>query len=114
MVRGWTMPTERTASQLTEGGNGEAHPGHPAASEVLLEALLEEQRAHWLSGQRTPVSEWFRRYPELAADPAPAAELAFHEFALRQELGEAPDWDAHLAQFPQYAAALALLRKADQ
>src|SRR5207247_1481944 len=28
--------------------------------------------------------------------------------------GEAPDWDAHLARFPQYTAELASLRKADQ
>jgi serine/threonine protein kinase len=107
------MPTERSRGRC-KGGNGDAHLDRSAAPEKLLEAVLEEQRAHWLSGQRTPVSEWLRQYPELAADPASAAELAYHEFALRQELGEAPDWDAHLAQFPQHAATLALLRKAGQ
>jgi tetratricopeptide (TPR) repeat protein len=108
------MPSELTAGRRTEEGNGKARPDRPAAEEELLEAVLQEQRADWISGQRTPVSEWLRRHPELAADTAPAAELAYHEFALRQELGEAPDWDAHRAQFPQYAAALALLRKAEQ
>jgi serine/threonine protein kinase len=83
-------------------------------SEELLESVLQEQHAHWTSGKRTPVTEWLRLYPLLAADPALAAELAYHEFTLRQQLGEAPDWDAHLARFPHYAATLASFRKADQ
>jgi serine/threonine protein kinase len=86
----------------------------PAGTEELLEAVLREQRAHWTSGKRTPVTDWFRQYPVLAANPSLAAELAYHEFILRQEFGEAPDWGTHLARFPQYAPALVLLRKADE
>lgn len=86
----------------------------PAASEEILEAVLREQRAHWISGKRTPATDWLRLYPLLAADPGRAAELAYHEFVLRQEFGEAPDWDAHVARFRQYASDLVLLRKADQ
>jgi tetratricopeptide (TPR) repeat protein/tRNA A-37 threonylcarbamoyl transferase component Bud32 len=38
----------------------------------------------------------------------------YHEFALREELGEDPDWEDYLRQFPQHAAVLRLLRQADQ
>jgi serine/threonine protein kinase len=38
----------------------------------------------------------------------------YHEFSLRAELGENPDWADYLRQFPQHAAALRLLRQADQ
>jgi hypothetical protein len=80
----------------------------------LLDVALAEQRRDWTAGKRTPVAERLRGYPALASDPARAAELVYHEFTLRAELGEDPDWADYLRQFPQHAAALRLLRQADQ
>jgi serine/threonine protein kinase len=85
-----------------------------ASKEDLLQAVLTAQRRDWLSGKRSPASEWFQQYPALASDLAEAAELVYHEFLLRQELGESPDWDGYLLQFPDCAAQLRLLRQADQ
>jgi hypothetical protein len=51
--------------------------------EAVLEAALAEQRREWLAGKRAPVSEWLRRKPALASEPARAAELVYHEFTLR-------------------------------
>jgi tetratricopeptide (TPR) repeat protein/predicted Ser/Thr protein kinase len=82
--------------------------------EVPFDAALAEQRRDWLAGKRTPVADRLRRYPALAADPARAAELVFHEFLLRQELGESPDWEDYLRQFPGSVATLGRLRAADQ
>jgi serine/threonine protein kinase/tetratricopeptide (TPR) repeat protein len=82
--------------------------------EELLEAALAEQRRDWLAGKRTSVAELLREYPSVAAEPVRAAELAYHEFALREELGESPNWEDYLREFPEYAGALALLRQADQ
>jgi serine/threonine protein kinase len=83
-------------------------------SEALLERALAQQRGEWIAGKRTPAVEWLRQFPALAADPAQAAELVYHEFALREELGESPDWQAYLRQFPEYTPALGLLRQADR
>ncbi len=50
----------------------------------------------------------------MADEPACAAELIYHEFSLRQELGESPDWQQHTRQYPEHAALLERLRQADQ
>ena len=82
--------------------------------ERLLDAVLAEQRRDWIAGKRIPADETLRQHPELADEPACAAELIYHEFSLRQELGESPDWQEHLRQFPEYAALLQRLRQADE
>ena len=83
-------------------------------AEDLLDVALAEQRRDWTAGKRTPAAEWLRGYPALASDPALAAELVYHQFTLREELGEAPDWADFLRQFSQHADLLRLLRQADQ
>src|SRR5262249_35962173 len=82
--------------------------------ELLLETVLAEQRRGWISGERIPATEKLRQHPELADEPACAAELIYHEFSLRQELGESPDWQHQLRQYPEHAALLERLRQADQ
>ena len=82
--------------------------------ERLLDAVLAEQRSDWIAGKRIPADETLRQHPELADEPACAAELIYHEFSLRQELGESPDWQQQLSQYPGHAALLERLRQADQ
>lgn len=82
-------------------------------SQDLLDAVLAEQRRDWLAGKRITVSVWLGQHPELAAEPDCAAELIYHEFTLREELGLSPDWEEQLRRFPQHASALRLLRQAD-
>src|SRR5439155_10956536 len=79
-----------------------------------LEALLAGQYRDWMAGKRIPAGQWLRQHPALAADPAQGAELVYQEFVLRQELGESPDWEDYLRQFPQHAAWLRQLRQADE
>ena len=82
--------------------------------ERLLDAVLAEQRRDWIAGKRIPADETLRQHPELADEPACAAELIYHEFSLRQELGESPDWQQQTRQYPEHAALLERLRQADQ
>jgi serine/threonine protein kinase/tetratricopeptide (TPR) repeat protein len=82
--------------------------------ERLLDAVLADQRCDWIAGKRIPADETLRQHPELADEPAFAAELIYHEFSLRQELGESPDWQQHTRQYPGHAALLERLRQADQ
>jgi tetratricopeptide (TPR) repeat protein len=100
------------------GTNGCPPAAAPAAAthlpEHVLEAILAEQRRDWLNGQRTPVATWLEQHPAVGSVPALAAELVYHEFSLRQELGESPEWGEYLLRFPQYMAVLRLLRQADE
>jgi tRNA A-37 threonylcarbamoyl transferase component Bud32 len=82
--------------------------------ETLLDAVLAEQRRDWIAGKRIPADETLRQHPELSDDLACAAELIYHEFSLRQELGESPDWQQQLRQYPEHAAFLERLRQADR
>jgi tetratricopeptide (TPR) repeat protein len=101
------------------GQNGDFQAFLPSAQtdgppERLLEAVLAEQRRDWIAGKRIAAEEMLREYPELAGEPACAAELIYHEFSLRYELGESPDWQQQLRQYPEHAALLERLRHADQ
>lgn len=84
------------------------------AAEDSLEAILAEQRQDWMTGRRIPVADRLRQHAAVAANPVQGADLVYHEFALRQELGESPDWQDYLCQFPQYATGLRLLAQADR
>src|SRR4029077_10987178 len=88
--------------------------GVNAVAEDLLDAALAEQRRDWVSGRRTPAAERLRKYPALASDPAQAAEVVYHEFTLREELAESPDWEEYLREFPEHAPRLQLLHQAEQ
>src|SRR5581483_4725228 len=98
------MPSERDLSAETNRSalSLQEHPATDSAKQVLDEAL-RTQRADWVSGARTPVVQWLQKFPALAADAALAAELVYHEFVLRQEHEESPDWQEYVRQFPLYA-----------
>ena len=101
------------------GQNGGFHSTLPPAqadclAESVLDAVLAEQRCDWIAGKRIPVDETLRQHPELADEPACATELIYHEFSLRQELGESPDWQEYLRRFPEYAVASQMFRRADE
>ena len=68
-------------------------------SQPLLDALLNEQRRSWRRGQRPPAEEFVARYPACESNPHGAASLAYHEFVLREALGESPDFGEYLRRF---------------
>jgi formylglycine-generating enzyme required for sulfatase activity/serine/threonine protein kinase len=88
--------------------------GTDGLPECLLDDVLAEQRRDWIAGKRILADERLGQHPELAEEPACAAELIYHEFSLRQELGDSPDWQQQLRQYPEHAALLERLRQADQ
>jgi len=75
----------------------------PAAGRV--QALWDDQRRRWLSGERTAVETYLGVLP-----PALAAELLldliYGEFVLRLEAGEAPRADEYAARFPDHREAI--------
>jgi tRNA A-37 threonylcarbamoyl transferase component Bud32/tetratricopeptide (TPR) repeat protein len=67
-----------------------------------------------MSGKGTLAAELLLRNSAIASNPADAADLIYHEYLLRVELGESPDWEEYLRDFPRYADRLRFLRQADQ
>jgi WD40 repeat protein len=82
---------------------------HDPADRVPGESLLDDQSRRWRQGERPPVEDYLRRYPDLRGDPGAVLNLIYHEFLLRQRLGESPRPDDYLARFPRLAEQLARL-----
>src|SRR5580704_13305264 len=94
------------------GGNHRA--SRPAQPNNVLENALDEQRRDWMSGQRIHATDLLRRLSAVSSKPADAADLIYHEYLLRAELGERPDWEEYLRDYPEYVDRLRFLRQADQ
>ena len=97
---------------LESGGNDPSIRSAPPKD--VLENALDEQRRDWTSGKRIRAVDLLLRLSEVSSNPADAADLIYHEYLLRAELGECPDWEEYLRDFPRYADRLRFLREADQ
>jgi tRNA A-37 threonylcarbamoyl transferase component Bud32 len=97
---------------MERGGNDPS--AQVAPPKDALENALDEQRRDWFSGKRTRAADLLRRLFSVSSNPADAADLIYHEYLLRVELGESPDWKEYLRDFPRYAERLQFLRQADQ
>jgi tetratricopeptide (TPR) repeat protein/tRNA A-37 threonylcarbamoyl transferase component Bud32 len=73
---------------------------------VQLEAILDEQRAAWDSGDRPSAEAFLAHYPALLDDAEAAVDLIYHEFLIRRSLGESPDPAEFLGRFPDWSDAL--------
>ena len=60
------------------------------------------------------MAELLRCHPAVSSNPVDAADLIYHEYLLRAELGESPNWDEYLGDFPLHVDRLRFLREADQ
>jgi tRNA A-37 threonylcarbamoyl transferase component Bud32/tetratricopeptide (TPR) repeat protein len=94
--------------------SGDDHSTETAPPNDVLENALDEQRRDWMSGKRILAAELLLRLSEVSSNPADAADLIYHEYLLRAELGESPDSEEYLRDFPRYADRLRFLRQADQ
>ena len=51
----------------------------------LIEELRRDQRRGWQAGNKTPVEDFLRQYPEIAADAEATLELVYNEVVVRQD-----------------------------
>ncbi len=72
----------------------------------LAAVLRLDQHRRWHSDDRFPVERYFERYPQLDADAEAAVDMIFHEFLLRERLGECPESGEYADRFPAYAGPL--------
>ena len=70
---------------------------------MLLEALKAQQRDRWRRGDRVQVEDFLRLRPPLQDTPE-AFTLVYHEFLLREELGEGPT----LEEYGRFVRAILL------
>jgi serine/threonine-protein kinase len=72
----------------------------------LAAVLRVDQRQRWLLGQRLSAEHYLAAFPAVAADGEAALDVAYAEFLLRRELGEAVAPEEFLRRFPQLGESL--------
>ncbi|MHB1562277.1 MAG: serine/threonine-protein kinase, partial [Isosphaeraceae bacterium] len=83
----------------------EDHRSRPA-DRTLREAILDEQRSAWDSGERTPVEQFLARHAALVEDSEAILDLIYQEFLIRRSIGESPDPAEYLRRFPAWSEPL--------
>jgi formylglycine-generating enzyme required for sulfatase activity len=82
----------------------------PDLEAAALAQLIEaDQERRWAAGDRVAVEEYLQRYPQLRDQPQAVVALLFHEFRLRQQAGEQPQFNEFAARFPELAGPLRTL-----
>jgi hypothetical protein len=99
LQRLWDLgPPPRMDAFLAEVG-----PLPPPQIALLLRV---DQRGRWRAGDPVPAEDYLRRHPAVAADPELAIDLIFHEYLLREGLGQRPAANEYVRRFPAYADSL--------
>src|SRR5262245_8560850 len=88
------------------------NPSTPEPGNVA--GLAREIRSAWIDGAPPDAKAALARHPALAEDLSVVLELAYEEFCLRREAGEALDPEEFSARFPQVRTELRLMLSTDQ
>lgn len=72
----------------------------------LASVLRLDQRRRWQAGERILAESYLQRYPHVSADREAVVDVIFHEFLLRQRLGERPQPQEYRERFPAYSSVL--------
>jgi WD40 repeat protein len=82
---------------------------YPALAPVgAIEVLAVDQRERWQAGEKVPVEAYRQRFLALLVRDDDLLDLVYHEFLLREELGERPCPQEYEARFPHLAAQFRL------
>ena len=76
------------------------------SAEALAQVLRVDQGQRWQTGERILAESYLGRYPDVGADEEAAVDIIFHEFLLRERLGEQPQSQEYVERFPAYADVL--------
>jgi serine/threonine-protein kinase len=78
----------------------------PLTAGQLAEVFHVDQHHRWEAGERPLVESYLQRIPEVSADPDAVVDIIFHEYLIRERLGDCPDATQFAASFPAYADSL--------
>src|SRR5262249_5314955 len=68
---------------------------HPLYPRVLRELVRVDLEIGWSRGRPRSLEEYGRRFPEIVRDPEAVREIAFEEYRLRRQAGQAPAPDEY-------------------
>jgi hypothetical protein len=68
----------------------------------LIGRLISEQRACWSAGDKRPIEDYIRQYPELLENVDGLLDLIYSEYCLREECGEEVRPNDYASRFPQH------------
>ncbi|MFO0799717.1 MAG: serine/threonine-protein kinase [Gemmataceae bacterium] len=97
--RRWEAAPQDVAAFLAAAG--------PLSPADRVAVLCADQEARWRRGDRVPAEAYFARFPAVRADPEYGPDLVFHEYLLREGVGDPPPPAELAARFPDLADALA-------
>jgi serine/threonine protein kinase/Flp pilus assembly protein TadD len=94
------------AYESAQKGDGEADlarflpaPNHPLFAEVLRELVRVDLEYHWTRGRPRRLQDYQDCFPEFLRDPALLQDVAFEEYRLRHQAGEAPTPEEYQQRF---------------
>ncbi len=96
--RRWETAPQDVAAFLAAAG--------PLTPGDRVAVLCADQEARWRRGDRVPAEAYFARFPGVRADPEYGPDLVFHEYLLREGVGDPPPPAELAARFPDFAGAL--------
>jgi eukaryotic-like serine/threonine-protein kinase len=80
----------------------------PLDIDALVAVLRVDQHRRWLAGERVDVSTYRRDFPILQSSTEAFFELLFHEFLIREQLGEQPESSEYEKRYPDLSERLRL------
>ncbi|MEX0676086.1 MAG: serine/threonine-protein kinase [Pirellulales bacterium] len=78
----------------------------PLSATQLAAVLYVDQHQRWQANERTAVESYLQRFPEVCTDTEAVVDVIFHEYLLRERLGECPASKEYADRFPAYSDAL--------
>ncbi len=73
----------------------------PPVGRPQIEEILDEQRARWDRGERPLVEDFLAQHPTLREDAEATVDVIYHDFVIRQALGESPSRERLPAPLPR-------------
>jgi serine/threonine protein kinase/Flp pilus assembly protein TadD len=86
----------------------------PEPQVLTIPAMAAEIKEDWIRGQTPDAAAVLAEHPELLADKSVVLDLAYEEYCLRAEAGDAPEPDDFCTKFPAHRSSLRRLITAHQ
>ena len=78
----------------------------PLAAADLADVMHVDQHRRWQAGERPAAEGYVKRFSGICVDADAVVDIVFHEYVLRERLGERPTAKEFADRFPAYAHAL--------
>ena len=116
MSKTGSLPVDRASERLRQQWRAGQAPkldtflaeAGPLDSAAMAAVLRVDQAEQWAAGNPVAAEEYFRRYPQAAADAEDALDLIYNEYLLAERTGSPAELEAFLRRFPDHDETLRL------